>query len=136
MKKYVFLLLAIALFTGCSKKSTDSNPYSNSLQLGTGINATSLFDLTGVGTTFYANTTIYFRLESADDQGGSSITIQIYNSDGSSYKSFTYTNDQSYGHIFLSYFLIPDPRKYTAKGIIVNGNKAVASTSFTIIASK
>ncbi|MGA3013162.1 MAG: hypothetical protein ABSD71_03895 [Bacteroidales bacterium] len=136
MKKYVFLLLAIALFTGCSKKSTNSNAYSNSLQLGTGIDANNPFNLTGVGTTFYANTTIYFRLESADDQGGSSITLQIKNTDGSTYKTFTYTNVQSSGHIFLSNFLIPDPGNYTATGIIVNGNKTVASTSFTIVASK
>jgi hypothetical protein len=136
MKKVLFVLLGIVILSGCSKKSTTDNPYSNSLQLGTGISSTNSFNLTGIGTSFYASSLIYFRLESADDQGGSSIKLQINKQDGTSYNSFTYPSVQSYGHIFLSSFSISDPGTYTAIGIIVTGNKTVASQSFTILVSK
>ncbi len=137
MKKLLFILLGISFLSGCTKKSTDNtNPYSNSLQLGTGISSVNPSDLTGVGTTFFAYTIIYFRLESADDQGSSSIMIQIKKQDGTTYSSYTFPSLQGSGHIYLSYFTIPDPGNYTATGVIVTGNKTVASVSFTIAASK
>jgi hypothetical protein len=137
MKKLLFILLGILMVTGCAKKSSDTtNSYSNSLQLGTGISTANYSDLTGVATSFYANAFIYFRLESADDQGGSQIKIQIDKQDGTSYNSYTYPSPQGYGHIFLSYFNIPDPGNYKATGIIVTGNKTVASLNFSVIATK
>jgi hypothetical protein len=136
MKKLLFVLLGIVILSGCSKKSTTDNPYSNSLQLGTGINPTNLFDLTGTGTSFNASSLIYFRLESADDQGGSSIKLQINKQDGTSYNSYTYPALQNYGHIFISSFSIPDPGNYTVTGIIVTGNKTVASLGVTILPTK
>ena len=133
MKKAIFLVISGLLLVACSKKSSDStDEYSNSLNFGTGLNPTNLFELTGVGTVFAKSTTIYFRLESQDDMGGSAVKIQINKGDGSLYNSFTYTNPQSYGHILLSYFSIPDAGSYTATGILVTGNKSVASQNLTI----
>ena len=136
MKQLFILLIVIVFLSGCTKKSTDSNPYSNSLQLGTGISTSNYSDLTGVGTTFPAGSTIYFRLESANDQGSSSIMIKINKQDGTLYNSYTYPSLQGYGHIYLSYFTIPDAGNYTATGIMVTGNQTIATISFTIVPTK
>jgi len=131
MKKIIFVIIGVLLLFSC-KKSSDTSEFSNSLQFGTGLNPNNLFELTGVGTVFAKSTTIYFRLESEEDQGGSSVKIQINKGDGTIYNSFTFPSPQSYGHIFLSSFSIPDAGSYTAYGILVTGNKTVASQSLTI----
>ncbi|MCX6242197.1 MAG: hypothetical protein NTX43_10365 [Bacteroidetes bacterium] len=133
MKRALFTILSLVFLLGCSKSSTDStSEFSNSLTFGTGLNPSNLFQLTGVGTVFQHGSTIYFRLESQDDMGGSTVKIQINKSDGSAYNSFTFTNPQSYGHILLSSFSIPDVGAYTAIGILVTGSKTVASSPLTI----
>jgi hypothetical protein len=135
MKKIFFLLLITLAVVSCSKKSdsTTSTQYSNKLALGTGINPGNLFELTGVGTTFPVSSLIYFRLESADDMGGSKIRIQIDNQDGTPYTTVPdYDNSQSYGHIFLSGFSLPDKGNYKATGILVTGLKTVASVNFVL----
>jgi hypothetical protein len=96
------------------------------------------FTILNEGTTFTrpgANVTIYFRLESAADMGGSNVTILVEtNSSGtwSNYNSFTFTNPQSYGHIFLSSFSIPDAGSFRATGILVTGSATIASKAFTV----
>ena len=138
MKRAIMLSAAICLFSmiGCNKNPSDSNSgYSNKLTLGTGMNG---FNLVNEGTTFTrigANATIYFRLESAADMAGSNVTINVEkNLSGtlSNYTSFTFTNPQSYGHIFLSNFSIPDAGSFRATGILATGSVSVASKDFTV----
>jgi hypothetical protein len=132
MKKLFFLLFIALSVVSCSKKSDTSSEFSNKLTLGTGWNTSNYSDLIGVGTSFTASTAIYFRLESADDLGGSMVRIKIDKQDGTAYLSHDYTNPQSYGHIFLSSFTVTDPGSYKATGILVTGTKTVASINFTV----
>ena len=135
MKKLSILILIALVAISCSKKSdsTTSSGYSNKITLGTGLNPSNLFELTGVGTTFSSTSIIYFRLESADDMGGSNIRLQIDYQNGTPYTTVPdYTNLQSYGHIFLSGFSLPDPGNYKVTGILVNGLKTIASVNFVI----
>jgi len=138
MKQTVlYLLLGICFASiNCIKNpSNAASGFSNQLTLGTGMTG---FALTNEGTTFArlgANVTIYFRLESAGDMAGSNVTIQVEkNSSGtwSSYNSFTFTNPQSYGHILLSSFSMPDAGSFRATGILAAGNVTVASIQFTV----
>ena len=133
MKKIFFLLLITMAVISCSKKSdSTSNEFSNKLTLGTGINPNNLFELTGVGTSFTVSTTIYFRLESADDMGSSAVRLKIDQQDGTPIFTQDYPSLQSYGHIFLSNFTITRAGSYTATGILVTGLKTVASINFTV----
>ncbi len=131
MKKIIFLVISGLLLVACSKKSEDSE-FSNSLAFGTGLNPSNLFELVGQGTIFPASSTIYFRLESQEDMAGSSVMIKLNHLDGSLYNSYTFPSIQSYGHIYLTGFSVPDAGSYTAIGILVTGNKTVASQSLTI----
>ena len=134
MKKSVVLFFAVLSLAACKKSSSDTpvNPYSNKLTLGTGISTTNAFDLIGVGTTFSASSSIYFRLECADDMGSSSVTITIDKADGTPYQTFSYESLQSYGHIYVSAFNVKDPGSYKATGTLLTGNKTIASQSFTV----
>jgi len=134
MKKIFFLLLITLAVVSCSKKSdsTSSSGFSNKLTLGTGLNSSNLFELTGVGTSFTASTTIYFRLESAEDMGGSAVRLKINEQDGTPIFTQDYPNPQSYGHILLSNFTITRAGSYVATGILVTGLKTVASINFTV----
>lgn len=134
MKKIFFLLLITLAIVSCSKKSdsTSSTVFTNNLTLGTGLNPSNLFELTGVNTSFTASTTIYFRLESADDMAGSAVRLKMDQQDGTPIFSQDYPNPQSYGHIFLSNFTITRAGSYTATGILVNGLKTVATINFTV----
>jgi hypothetical protein len=138
MKRAIILSAAICLFSmiGCNKNPTDStSEFSNKLTLGTGMNG---FNLVNEGTAFTrisANATIYFRLESAADMAGSSVTITIEkNLSGtwSNFTSFTFPNPQSYGHILLSNFSLTDAGSFRATGILTTGSATVASKDFTV----
>jgi hypothetical protein len=133
MKKLLLLVLIALAVVSCSKKSdSSSSSYSNTLTLGTGFNLSN-FQLIGVSTTFPVSSTIYFRLESADDMGGSKIRIQIDKQDGTPYTTVPdFDNPQSYGHIFLSGFSLPDKGNYKATGILVTGLKTIASVNFVL----
>ena len=134
MKKIFLLLLVVLAMTSCSKKSEDTSTssFSNKLELGTGLNPSNLFQLTGVGTTFTLSGSIYFRLESADDMGSSAVRIQIDKQDGTAVATYDYPSIQSYGHIYLSAFSVELPGNYKATGILVNGNKTIASVNFVV----
>ena len=133
MKKISVLLLLTIVAISCSKKSDDTTTsYANKITLGTGFSSTNFFELSGVGTTFPALSNIYFRLESTDDMGGSTVRIKIDKQDGIPFDSQDYPNPQSYGHILLSNFMVDTPGNYKATGILLTGNKTVASINFTI----
>ena len=134
MKKIFFLMLIALAVISCSKKSDNATEtqYSNKLTLGTGFSTTNFFELTGVGTTFPDSTNIYFRLESADDMGGSAVRLIIEQQDGTPISSQDYPNPQSYGHILISNFSITRTGNYKATGILVTGLKTVATVDFTI----
>ena len=131
MKKLFFPVLIALSVVSCSKKSDSTSEYSNNLRLGTGFTS-NYMDLVGIGTSFPVESSIYFRLESADDMGGSAVRIKIDKQDGTAYTSYDYTNPQSYGHIFLSSFSSPAAGNYKATGILVTGLKTVASINFTV----
>jgi len=134
MKKIFFLLLITLAVGSCSKKSdsTSSPEFTNKLTLGTGLNPSNLFQLTGEGTSFSTSATIYFRLESADDMAGSAVRLKIDQQDGTSVFSRDYPSPSSYGNIFLSNFTLPRAGSYVATGILVTGLKTVASINFTV----
>lgn len=133
MKKISLLLLLAIFAISCSKKSDETtSSYANKITLGTGFSSTNFFELTGVGTSFPALSNIYFRLESTDDMGGSTVRIKIDKQDGTAFSTQDYPNPQSYGHILLSNFMIDTPGNYKATGILVTGNKTVASINFVI----
>jgi len=134
MKKIFFLLLITLAVVSCSKKSdsTSSPEFTNKLTLGTGLNPSNLFQLTGEGTSFTTSNTIYFRLESADDMAGSAVRLKIDQQDGTSIFSRDYPSPSSYGNIFLSNFTLPRAGSYVATGILVTGLKTVASINFTV----
>ena len=127
------LLVVIVIASGCAKKdnSSSKDEFSNSLKLGTGMNASN-FTLTGEGTAFPQQSTIYFRLESKDDMAGSPVKITVKSLATSLSESYDYPSLQSYGHIYMSAFTVPLPGSYTATGILTTGNKTIASVSFTI----
>jgi hypothetical protein len=130
----VIISLLVFGLVGCTKSPTGSD-FSNTLGLGTGLNPANLFQLSGEGTSFTAPASIYFRLESKDDMGGSAVKIAITKMAGSSYvadTSFTFQNPQSYGHIFLSSFTLSTAGSYQATGVLVTGNKTIASKAFTV----
>ena len=143
MKKILFiafLILLSGILSSCKKSSTSdtSSGFSNSLQLGTGMNASN-FTLTGGGTRFYAGQTIYFRIESSDDMAGSSVKIHIDTNNNGTYlafSDFTFPNPQNTGHLLISSFPINSPGTFRATGILVNGNKTIGSVNFTEIATK
>jgi len=133
MKKILFLLLISFLAISCSKESDDSSSseFSNSLTLGTGVNYTN-FTLTGAGTSFSKNSTVYFRLESSDDMAGSKVRL-TFDKDGTFYSTAPdYDNPQSYGHIFISGFSLPDAGSFKVTAILVTGNKTIATANFTL----
>lgn len=133
----VAILLAISLI-GCKKDdaSTNSDQYSDKLTLGSGINSSNLFQLTGETTTFTGtNLNIFWRLESKDDMAGSSVTIKIEKQVSGTYttvQSIPYPNPQSYGHIMLSSFPWSQKGSFRATGILVAPNKTVAAIDFTV----
>jgi hypothetical protein len=121
---------------GCTKSNPASSGSKNQLTLGTGLNASNPFLLVGEGTSFTGvPATIYFRLESADDMGGSAVNIAISKKVNGSYLADTtinYPSIQSYGTIFLSAFTLQTTGSYRATGILQTGNKTIASVDFTI----
>lgn len=130
MKKYLGFIFAVMLLgIGCEKDDTPSDTFSNSLTLGTGLNPSNLFELTGEGTSFPAGSLIYFRLESKDDMAGSPVRINI-KSAGTDVENLDFPSLQEYGHIYLSSFTAPVAGNYTATGILTDGNKTVASINF------
>lgn len=132
MKKLLGLALVIIVLAGACEKTSDStDEFSNSLALGTGMNASN-FTLVGEGTVFQHGTTIYFRLESKDDMAGSDVRIAINPVGTSNYENRDYPSLQDYGHITISSFSVANPGNYTATGILLTGNKTIASVNFTI----
>jgi hypothetical protein len=131
-------LLLVSLMAGCKKddSSTSSDQFTDNLKLGTGINAAAM-TISGETTTFpaTANNMIYWRLESKDDMAGSSVSIKIeknVNGTFSTVQTYPFPNPQSYGHIMLSAFPWSTAGSYRATGILVAGNKTVASRDFTV----
>jgi hypothetical protein len=138
MKYFTCILLfsvSLLLF-GCKEKATEANDeFSNKLTLGTGLNPSNLFQLTGEGTTFSKNIPIFFRLESKDDMAGSAVRIKIELKTNGTYsesKTFDYPNPQSYGHILLSSFTLDAAGSFRATGILVAGSKTVATKEFVV----
>ncbi len=130
MKNYAGIIFALLLLvTGCEKDDSPSDTFSNSLTLGTGLNPSNLFELTGEGTSFPAGSLIYFRLESKEDMAGSPVRINI-KSAGIDVIDLDYPSLQQYGHIYLSSFTAPAAGNYTATGILTTGNKSVDEINF------
>jgi hypothetical protein len=130
MKKYTGFFFAILLVAmACEKDDSPSDTFSNSLTLGTGLNPSNLFELTGEGTSFPAGSLVYFRLESKDDMAGSPVRLN-FKSGGTDISNIDYPSLQEYGHIYLSSFTAPVAGNYTATGILTEGNKTIASINF------
>ncbi len=125
------LAIVILACMGCnSGSSTDSDSdFKNSLTLGTGMLG---FEITGETTTFSNDQVIYWRLESKDDMGGSSVDIVI-TKDGAQVGLVTFPNPQTYGHIMLSgYKHTYGTGSFRATGKLVTGGKTVAYKDYTV----
>lgn len=129
------LLLPLALVAcGGSKSSTKpADEFTNALTVGTGLSG---FDLVGETTSFSgAPVQIYFRLESTGDLGGSAIEIRVERTVGGVYQAdqiFPFTNPQSYGHLFLSSFMLSTIGEYRATGVSVSTGTAIARREFVV----
>lgn len=133
MKNVIFIVLVLlSTLSGCKKSEDTTSEFTNKIELGTGTDPSNSFNLTGVGTTFSSTANIYFRLESQDDMGGSTVKIQVMRSNGTLYNAWDYPNPQSYGHIMISAFKIAETGNFTVSGILVNGSKTVASIAVVI----
>ena len=126
----------MVFISGCDESSNStSDQFSNKLTLGTGMNG---FTINGETTRFSligGRVTIYWRLESAADMGGSAVRIDINRQSVSGWtvdNSFTFPSTQNYGHIMLSSFFLTSAGNYRATGVLVTGNVTVASKDFTV----
>ena len=137
MKKYIILItlgLLIISFAGCNDKSTtSSSEFTNSLVLGKNMSG---FNIVGETTTFSDSTSIFWRLESKEDMGGSMVEIQISKAGAGGYQmvnTFSFPNPQSYGHIMLSsIYHIFGKGSFRATGRLVTGAKTVATRDYII----
>ncbi|MBU2446013.1 MAG: hypothetical protein KJ666_10670 [Bacteroidetes bacterium] len=140
MKRKIFVLLLISVFLSSSDCKKDESPtgseFQNKLTLGTGMTG---FVLVGESTSFTmigSSLNLYFRLEAKDDMAGSNVQIKIEKSTTSGYshqQTFTFEATQSYGHIMLSSFGHTFGKgEFKASGILVNGNKFVASINYIV----
>jgi hypothetical protein len=136
----VALLLTVVLtlqLSGCKSEdsSTSADSFGDNLTLGTGMNSSN-FSLVGEGTTFKGvNVNIYWRLESKDDMAGSFVNIKIEKLVSGVYTTFqtnSYPSTQSYGHIMLGSFALPQTGVFRATGILLATNKSVATRDFTL----
>jgi hypothetical protein len=139
MKQLLATMFLIGLtMMGCKKDetTTGTDEFNDILALGTGLNATNLFQLTGESTTFQGvPKTIYWRLESQADMAGSAVSIKIEKLSGgvySSFNTFNYNNPQTYGHIMLSSFSITQTGSFRATGILSALSKTVATKDFIV----
>lgn len=136
------LFTIMVFFSGCKKDDSnpaaDTNQFTNKLTLGTGADATK-FAITGETSTFTktgANVMIYWRLETANDMGGSAVQIKVEKLVSGSYvayNSFNFPSTQTYGHIMMSIFVMTEAGSYKATGILTTGNVTIASQTFTVI---
>ncbi|MBK9981999.1 MAG: hypothetical protein IPP15_06155 [Saprospiraceae bacterium] len=132
MKKFALFFWAIILLAIACNKTDPADQFSNSLKLGTGLSATNSFVLTGEGTVFQSGILIYFRLESKDDMAGSAVRINVNPVGSATTETHDFPSLQSYGHIYLSSFLVQSPGDYIATGILADGDKTIASINFTV----
>ena len=139
----VIVALAFAtIFTSCEVqkeeedggKGSSSSEFVNKLQFGSGINAQTKA-LTGVATTFTSTTdSIYFRLDTKDDQAGRKIRLKFKKgSDLTDTKEFP--SVQSFGHLFNSKFARPQAGAYSIEAFMVttaNVETSVLTSTLTI----
>lgn len=131
-KRIIFIMLTMIIAVACAKK--DETSFSNSLTFGTGVNASN-FTLTGISDSFPSETSVNFRLESESDMGGSMVRISFINNSTGVETFYDRPATQDYGHIMISNFYGLNVGSYTATGILVTGNKIVATANITIISS-
>jgi hypothetical protein len=132
--------LVASLCVLCASCSNDDNPtiavqYSNKLTLGTGTNASNT-SLTGESDEFRALggvAVLYWRLESAADYAGDSVSLRIEKRVGDSYTPIgTYSTARSYGHVVVSSVSIANAGVFRATGFLTSTSTDVASKAFTV----
>jgi hypothetical protein len=131
MRNIAVIIAGLLLLAGCHK-SLDTPGYSNTLTLGTGLNPTDVSVVIGVGTSFSKSAPIYFKLESQRDISGSTVRIQVTRENGTFYNNFDFINTPESGHVFISNFTITDAGSFKVTGILMTGNKTVASRLITV----
>lgn len=137
MKKIFFLLIVATTIslTSCIEKTDE---FSDQITLGTGVNSTNYFELTGEGSEFQSinqSSIIYFRVESKEDLAGNDILLEFRTLNNGLINSITRENPQDYGHILVSYF---DWQwmtgSYKVQAYIIKGldKELIAEKEFTI----
>lgn len=134
MKKLIGMMAGVALGLLVAACGGDDS-FIDSLTLGTGMDAQN-FELTGEIYTFSDGDTVYFRLESAADMGGSDVEIKIEQQllgGTQEIATLPFDNPQSYGHILISSFLHNyGPGNFRAIGMLVTGNLTVATVEYSV----
>jgi hypothetical protein len=137
-RSIIYLASFLIIFSFAKCKKDDSSGFSNKISLGTGIDITNAFNLSGEGSTFTqigGSVIIYFRLESADDMNGETVILDFLTSSGSLINTITRPAAQSYGHIMVSSFeWLGSKGNFTVKAYLnpSTGKKLIASKDFTI----
>lgn len=136
-KTLAIILFSIFSMYACDKKESEPE-FSNKITLGTGLNYSNYFELTGEGTDFYmtgGSAIIYFKVESSEDIGGRSILLEFKTLDNGLINSISRPSTQEYGHMLLSSFeWMWETGTYKVQAYIVNGDdkQFIAETVFTV----
>ncbi|MBI5838150.1 MAG: hypothetical protein HZB25_13005 [Candidatus Eisenbacteria bacterium] len=130
------ILSLLMLLAGCDDATNPSNDtFTDKLTLGTGMSG---FNITGETTAFHiaaASVTIYWRLESNLDIGGSQVRIRMESISGGVYTpvdSASYGNPQTYGHIMVSSYPWTRTGAFRAVGIIQSTGRVVGTKEFAV----
>jgi hypothetical protein len=140
MKTKILLFVtcfSLVFFNSCSKKEGESE-FKNQITLGTGLNYSNYFELTGVSSDFYlvnGSVIIYFKVESKQDIAGNAIMLEFRNLQNEVIHTISRPSTQDYGHMLLSSFeWTQSVGTYLIKAYIVKEDSTdfVAETTITI----
>jgi len=139
MRLTVLIVVAsvCVLFASCANDDTPTTAvqYSNKLTLGTGTNASNT-SLTGESDEFRALggvAVVYWRLESANDFAGDSVSLRLEKRVGDSFAAIgTYSTARNQGHVVISSISIANAGVFRATGLLASSSTEVASKTFTV----
>jgi hypothetical protein len=124
-------VMSTLLFTFACKKN-DSGGFTNKLQFGESVNISAEgWPVVNEKYTFALGQTVNFRIETKDDFGSSDFKLVI--KQGSTVVTeFGYPSLQSYGHIYVSSFVVAEDGTYTVEAYVMTGNKLIDTKSLTV----
>lgn len=138
MKRVIIILISTAIFfLGCNKDDASTNPYSNRLSIGLGIN--DKMELTGISTSFPRFTyNLWFRLESSSDMINKNIWISLEKIESNNNKIMIFDENRGLisdtSYFYINSFSVEQAGSYTLKGYLEDSGKKtlIASSNFSI----